>query len=184
VFDKYYLLVDDSPSMGHTKQNMAKELSGLNITKPFMVAHYSNDLSRVSTEKNSEEAAKKLMKMDTEHSSDTELSLSAAIKFLEKVEKKEQKAILKNEALPHGVMYVATDETLQDVNKLQKLVELGEKTNTKIEFLVFYSHGGKVLKLSPDDIQKQIDQKNLLKVGDRLVIKKLVDAEGKVVVSR
>ena len=184
VFDKYYLLIDDSPSMGHTKQNMAKELSGLNITKPFMVAHYSNDLSKISTEKNSEAAAKKLMKMDTEHSSDTELSLSAAIKFLEKVEKQEQKAIEKNEVLPHGVMYVATDETLQDVNQLKKLVELSEKTNTKIEFLMFYSNGGKVLKLGLDDIQKQIDQKNLFKVGDRLVIKKLVDAEGKVVASR
>ncbi len=184
VFDKYYLLIDESQSMGGTKQNMAKELSGLNIVKPFMVAHYSEDLSKISTEKNSEEAAKKIMKMDTEHASSTELSLSAAIKFLEKVETQEQKAIEKNEALPHGIMYVATDETLQDVNQLQKLVELSEKTNTKIEFLMFYSHGGKVLKLGLDDIQKQIDQNNLLKVGGRLVIKKLVDTEGKVVFSR
>lgn len=183
VFDKYYLLVDDSPSMGGTKKNMAKELTDLNIVKPFMVAHYSADLSKISTEKNSEEAAKKIMKMDTEHSSSTELSLSSAIKFLEKIEKQEQGAIEKNEVLPHGVMYVATDETLQDVNKLQKLVELGEKTNTKIEFLIFYSHGGKVLKLGLDDIQKQIDKKNIFKVGDRLLIKKLVDADGKVVIS-
>ena len=184
VFDKYYLLIDESQSMGGTKQNMAKELSGLNIVKPFMVAHYSEDLSKISTEKNSEEAAKKIMKMDTEHASSTELSLTAAIKFLEKVEIQEQKAILKNEALPHGIMYVATDETLQDVNQLKKLVELSEKTNTKIEFLMFYSHGDKVLKLGLDDIQKQIDQNNLLKIGGRLAIKKLVDADGKVIFSR
>ena len=183
-FDKYYLLVDDSPSMSGTKKNMAKELSTLDVDKPFMVANFSENLSKISYEKNSEKAAKKMMRMDTDHSSSTELSMSSAIKFLETIEKQEDKQIKNNEVLPRGIMYVATDETLQDVNQLQKLTELSAKTNTEIEFLVFYGQGNKVLKLSLDDIQKQMDKNNLLKVGNRLVIKKLADSNGKVIVSR
>jgi len=193
-FDKYYFLVDNSASMGGTKKNMAKELSSLNINKPFMMANYSDKLSGIKSEKSSQELAEKMTIMDTEHASDTELTFSSAIKFLEKIEKQEHKQIQNNEQLPKGIMYIATDETLQDVNHIDQLKTLSAKTNTQVEVLVFYDRGHKFLRLSLDDIQKQIDANNFSKIHDydnsgklldeRWIIKKLADESGKIVIGR
>jgi hypothetical protein len=193
-YDKYYFLVDNSSSMGGTKKNMAKELSGLNINKPFMMASYSDDLSGVKTEKSSQDMAKKMVKMDTEHSSNLEKTFSSAVKFLEKIEKQALKQAKNNEPLPRGIMYIATDETLQDVNHLDQLKELSLKTNTQIEVLVFHNSGRQVLRLSLDDVQKQISANNIIKLhdydksgknlGERWVMKKIVDANGKIVAGR
>lgn len=182
-YDEYYLLVDESPSMGSTKKNMSKELKSLNINKPFKVAKYSDDLSSISSERNSEQAAKKLMKMDTDNNASRELSFFSAIKFLEKIEKGQRHDIKKGIPLPEGVLYIATDETLQDVDKLEKLKELSVKTNIEVKILIFYSKGNKVLKLDIDELQKQMDlNNNLIKYGNRTVVRNLYDAEGKRVV--
>jgi hypothetical protein len=189
-FDEYYFLIDESPSMTSTKKHVSKELASLNIEKPFMMANYSDDLSRVVHENDSKSMAKKIIKMDTEHSSGRELSFAAAIKFLEKIEKKQEKKIKNNEVLPNGVMYVTTDEILQDVDRLEELKALSIKTNIKIEILVF--KGSKFLRLGLDDVKKQINDnkianniarmnyydKNDKIIGQRMILKSLADADG------
>lgn len=156
-YDKCIILVDNSPSMAHSKVNMAGELKYVSANKPISIAYFSDDIEGEEQKKNSQEAAQTMMKMPTGGAS-AEKALSSASQYLEKIADSEKEKVAKSEKIPSKIMYVATDEGLQDANKILELAASAAKTNTDVIFLMFYEGGSKVVKLSLEELQDKVNK--------------------------
>ncbi len=148
AFGQLILVIDDSPSMEHSKVNMANELRYINKDMPIKLGFFSSNLSTVKEASSSQEAANELsfMKMD---GSGQERALTSAIQYLEHIPADD---------VSSKAMYVATDENLQDLNQIIKLVSLSKKTNTEVTFLMFYDNGSKFIKIGADKIFDKFKQ--------------------------
>lgn len=169
TYGQFILLVDNSPSMKVSKVNMAEELKYINKDMPVKVAFFSNDLGEVKELNSSQAAADEIIKTPS-IGSGAERAMSSAINYLENIEPTD---------ISSKAMYVATDEGLQDFNKITKLVELSKKTKTDVTFLMFYEKGSKFVKVSANDLLTKFN-KNLeanLLAKQELLSKNIVNHE-------
>lgn len=143
--DELILLVDNSPSMKASKTNMASELRYINKDLPVKVGFFSSGLADIKELDSSQEAALEIMKAPSEGSG-SERALSSAINYLEHISP---------EDTLNKIIYVATDEGLQDLSKIVKLTDLAEQTNSQVTFLMFYENGSKFIKM---DAQGLLDK--------------------------
>ena len=150
TFGQFILLVDDSPSMKISKANMADELKYINKDMPVKVGFFSSELSSLKQLNSSQEASAEILK-ESITGSGHELAISSAIQYLEKIP---------TDDVSSKIMYVATDEGLQDLDKILQLKELSKTTNTQVAFLMFHEKGTKFIKLSADDLVNKI-KKNI-----------------------
>ena len=176
-YDECFLFIDDSPSMQQSQKNMAEELRYVNADLPVTVAHFSMSVDgTVIPMKNSQEAAKGLSIMPTNGSS-TELAFSAAIQFLQKIDVKANSN--QDGKLTKKVMYIATDEGLQDVNNILDLQKIAAKTNTDVKILMFYDDGSKNVKLNLNDLVDRVKE-----VADAQIKVQRVQAENNLVAQK
>jgi hypothetical protein len=87
------------------------------------------------------------------------------IQYLTKVLFNEKDKVEKGEKISSKIMYIATDEKIQDANKIKNLLEIAKKTNTTVKFLVFYEKGTKVIKLDLEDIDNEVEELAKLKIA-------------------
>lgn len=163
AYDECIILSDDSPSMGQTQKNMVSELSSLSEDKQITVGYFSSSLEKVEIRSNSDEAAKVLSSMKTDGGHD-EKALSSAIQFLVKTSINEKNKIEKGEQISSKIMYIATDEPIQDANKVKNLLKIAKETNTSIKFLIFYNEGRNVIKMDLSDFDNQVSKIAELKI--------------------
>ena len=164
AYDECIILADDSPSMGETQKNMASELVSIKTDKQITVGYFSSSLEKTEMRSSSVEAAKVFSQMKTDGSGD-ERALSSAIQYLSKTAALEKDKIEKGEQISSKIMYLATDEPLQDANKVKSLLRIAKETNTTVKFLVFYNEGRKVIKIDLDDLDKQVTKIAELKIA-------------------
>lgn len=164
AYDEGIILVDDSESMGETQKNMASELSSLSEDKQITVGYFSSSLEKTETRSNSRDAAKVLSVMKTDGSSN-ERALSSAVQYLSKTAAFEKDKTEKGERISSKIMYLATDEPLQDANKVKSLLKIAKETNTTVKFLIFYDQGRKVVKMDLNDLDKQVSKVAELKIA-------------------
>jgi len=150
-YDECVILVDNSPSMRNSQLNMAGELQKLNGDKPVTVVYYSSEISATEERSNSKEAAEVMSKMPTK-GSDKEKATSSAIEYLEKINIKAGKE------MPSRILYICTDEGVQDAEKTNKLMALAELTNTTIKFLMFYENGSKSINIGLKEMNDKTDK--------------------------
>lgn len=143
--DELILLVDNSPSMKTSKANMASELKYINKDLPVKIGFFSGDLDDIKEVGSSQEAALAIMTAPSEGSG-SERALSSAINYLEHTSP--------DDTL-NKIIYVATDEGLQDLSKVVQLTELAKQTNSQVTFLMFYENGSKFIKM---DAQGLLDK--------------------------
>lgn len=159
AYGQCIILVDNSPSMENSQKNMADELRYLNENLPVTVGYFSSELSVIEQRSNSQEAATVMSKMPTKGATN-ERAFSSAIQYLEKVAKSDKEKIDSDHKISK-IIYIATDEALQDANRVYELTNL-TKANPNIEytikFLMFSNNGSKVIKLSLEDLINKVEK--------------------------
>lgn len=190
-YDECGVLVDNSGSMQATKTFMAAELINLNLVKDFKVALFSDKISKFIKVSDTKSAAREITNMKTGGGSDYERVCSSAVEYLKMTLYSDTRNKVSAEDMPDRVLYIATDEAIQDVHLLYKVDELAKKTNTDVVFLVFYNEASvdesgkkvinhKIIKLSTEDMKEQIEKNNALK--NNTTMNRFLDKDGKQVV--
>jgi hypothetical protein len=171
-YGQFILLVDDSPSMRASKANMAEELRYVNKDMPVKIGFFSGALSDLTQVGGTQEAADKILKMTTTGSG-AEKALSSAIQYLEKIPENDASS---------KTMYVATDEGLQDLDKIYKLTSLAEKNNTQVTFLMFYENGSKFVKIDANGLLEKVkhNTENNIKIRQQEIAKNVAFYEKEV----
>jgi hypothetical protein len=179
-YDIYYVLIDNSPSMEDNKKDMAREMQEMNIQKTFLYANFSDKVGNLEVGSDSKAVANKILKMPKVSASSTELAMSSAITLLSRVDASNANLIKSGKKLSKTVMFIATDETLQDVNRIEELKVLSERNNFDIKFIFFYQDGQRTVKVGLDEIQEQIDLNNIFKAQNgRVILSNFSDEYGR-----
>ncbi|MFZ2310126.1 MAG: hypothetical protein WAW11_01120, partial [Patescibacteria group bacterium] len=135
----------------------------VNKDMPVKIGFFSGSLDGLEQVGGTQEAADKILKMATTGSG-AERALSSAIQYLEKIPEGD---------VSSKTMYVATDEGLQDLDKIYKLNSLAEKNNTQVTFLMFYENGSKFVKIDANGLLEKVkhNTENNIKIRQQEIAK-------------
>lgn len=185
-YNRYYVLIDGSGSMQDNREAMSQELKQLNIDKPFFYANFSDNIGSIKLGLNSKDLSEKIMKYyDDGLNSGDERAFTSAISMLERIDKANANLFKSKNKIPNSLLYIATDESLQDVDLLDKVKELSERNNVDIKFIVFSPTGDRSVKLTLEEVEEQIKANNFVKTSNgRMTLNKIVDEYGRDIFSK
>jgi hypothetical protein len=177
-YDQAIFLVDNSGSMHLNKPLLGSSLDNAlssNKEKSIWVYPFSYKLDwsgfRIIDSK--KPSLNTLSIEDFKKGNGNERALSSAIEFLKMLEEKMVKNKIINKLNPDfkRILYVATDEGIQDPKNILELERLLEVTHTDIEFILFYNDSD--IKVNTSDDRK------FLKVDFETLKKRSLDANNK-----
>jgi len=148
-YSECIILVDATGSTEHARKNMSDNLKYIQKNKPIIIGAFDNGLINYKKVSGSQTAAEEILKTTISENSH-EQALLSGYEYLEKIPA---------EDVSSKIMYIATDEGLQDANLILALLQKAEEKNTTVEFLMFYENGAKTIKQSASDLLKNIKAK-------------------------
>jgi len=157
------VLFDKSGSMKITTEDMVNGLDkaiSSNKDKPFYLLTYSNNIDKGSLKIIKPGESEKILHSINFNGSGNEKSISSTIEYIKSI-----KPDFSREGL-RRIIYVVTDEGIQDPENLLELENLADKTNTDIEFVMFTPGGSNFIKVDLETLKNKILDDNNKTIAD------------------
>lgn len=150
LYDQTVIIFDNSPSMVDSKNYMGDQLQSIKRSGNIQIAAFSDKLDFITSTESFEQAGQTLKSIENKGNSH-EQAVSAALEALNAFSDKPQE-------IESKLMLVNTDEAIQTTKQeMDKLLTDSQAKGVKVYFLLGYDRNHQILKISLEEMAKNLD---------------------------